>query len=79
MITTTTTFDVFTVECGGNITDKDNGLIMSPNYPEKYTTSAPGGSFQCHWFIYVKPKHKILLYFEDFEVEGKPNGERDYF
>ncbi len=36
---------------------------------------ATGGSFQCHWFIYVKPKHKILLYFEDFEVEGKPNGE----
>jgi hypothetical protein len=33
---------VFAVECGGNITDKDNGIISSPNYPEKYTTSAPG-------------------------------------
>ncbi len=32
----------FAVECGGNITDKDNGIISSPNYPEKYTTSAPG-------------------------------------
>jgi len=30
------------------------------------------GSLQCHWFIHVPPGHKILLYFDDFEVEGNP-------
>ena len=32
------------------------------------------GSLQCHWFIHVPPGHKILLYFDDFEVEGNPAG-----
>ena len=26
-------------DCGGNITDSENGFIKSPNYPEKYTTN----------------------------------------
>ena len=52
----------------------ENGAIKSPNYPEKYADSSSSGSHQCHWFIHVKPRHKILLYFEEFEVEGKPNG-----
>jgi hypothetical protein len=26
-------------DCGGNITDSENGIIKSPNYPEKYTTN----------------------------------------
>ena len=34
---------------------------------------------QCHWFIHVRPGHKVLLYFEEFEVEGKPEGESDIF
>ena len=51
---------------------------MSPNYPDKYADSSSGGSHQCHWFIHVKPRHKILLYFEEFEVEGKPNGTYEY-
>ena len=34
---------------------------------------------QCHWFIHVRPGHKVLLYFEEFEVEGKPEGESDRF
>ena len=34
---------------------------------------------QCHWFIHVRPGHKVLLYFEEFEVEGKPEGESNQF
>eukprot|EP00090_Calanus_glacialis_P014380 TRINITY_DN23170_c0_g1_i1.p1 TRINITY_DN23170_c0_g1~~TRINITY_DN23170_c0_g1_i1.p1 ORF type:complete len:870 (-),score=100.53 TRINITY_DN23170_c0_g1_i1:1263-3872(-) len=66
-------------DCGGNITDSENGFIKSPNYPEKYTTNDQKkegtgyGSLQCHWFIHAKPGHKILLYFDDFEVEGNPS------
>ena len=26
-------------DCGGNITDSENGYIKSPNFPEKYTTN----------------------------------------
>ncbi|XP_071744912.1 LOW QUALITY PROTEIN: cubilin [Lepeophtheirus salmonis] len=64
---------IFGDGCGGNITDLDNGVITSPNYPEKYSSSKISGNQQCHWFIHVKPRHKILLYFEEFEVEGTPN------
>ena len=32
------------------------------------------GSLQCHWFIHARPGHKILLYFDVFEVEGNPAG-----
>jgi len=63
-------------DCGGNITDSENGFIKSPNYPEKYTTNDQRkegyGSLQCHWFIHARPGHRILLYFEKFEVEGNP-------
>ena len=38
--------------------------------------SAEFGSKVCHWFVYAKPGHRILLYFSEFEVEGKPNGKR---
>lgn len=58
---------------------QSNGVIHSPNYPEKYATSTEGLSVQCHWFLHASPGHNILLYFEDFEVEGKPNGELTYF
>jgi len=60
-------------DCGGNISNSENGVIKSPNYPEKYSSNDPSyGSLQCHWFIHVPPGHKILLYFDDFEVEGNP-------
>jgi len=60
-------------DCGGNITDAENGIIKSPNFPEKYTASGRGsGSKVCHWFVYARPGHRVLLYFSDFEVEGKP-------
>ena len=66
--------DVDYLECGGNITNQQNGIIHSPNFPEKYATSDLPVSIQCNWFIYAQPNHKILMYFEEFEVEGKPNG-----
>ena len=63
-------------ECGGNITNLENGVITSPNFPEKYSDSGSStGNKQCNWFINAKPKHRILLFFQDFEVEGKPQGE----
>ena len=65
---------IFVAECGGNISGKSNGMIHSPNYPEKYASSDMGGSMQCHWFINASPGHRILLFFETFEVEGKPIG-----
>ena len=37
-------------------------VIVMPGY----------GSLQCHWFIHARPGHKILLYFDVFEVEGNP-------
>ncbi|XP_059082755.1 cubilin-like isoform X2 [Tigriopus californicus] len=64
---------VFGNECGGNITNLENGIISSPNYPEKYSESTIGGNTQCHWFIHVRPNHKILVFFEEFEVEGEPS------
>jgi len=63
-------------DCGGNITDAENGIIKSINFPEKYTSSGKEfGSKVCHWFVYAKPAHRVLLYFSEFEVEGNP-GER---
>ena len=63
-------------DCGSNITGESNGIIHSPNFPEKYASSAQDNvTQQCHWFIHVRPGHKVLLYFEEFEVEGKPEGE----
>jgi len=60
-------------DCGSNITGELNGIIHSPNFPEKYASSAQDNmTQQCHWFIHVRPGHKVLLYFEEFEVEGKP-------
>ena len=29
-------------DCGGNITDAENGIIKSPNFPEKYSSSGKG-------------------------------------
>ena len=68
---------LFFPECGGNITNQENGIITSPNYPEKYSSSSGGGNQQCNWFIHVRPGHKIHIYFEEFEVEGKPSGENE--
>ena len=34
------------------------------------------GSKVCHWFVYAKPAHRVLLYFSEFEVEGNPGGKK---
>ena len=65
-------------ECGGNVSGQTNGVIHSPNYPEKYATSSEAASIQCHWFIHVNPGHKVMMYFETFEVEGNPTGIVDF-
>ena len=28
-------------DCGGNISNSENGVIKSPNYPEKYSSNDP--------------------------------------
>ena len=32
-------------DCGGNITDAENGIIKSPNFPEKYASSGKGRNY----------------------------------
>ncbi|RXG74004.1 Neuropilin-2, partial [Armadillidium vulgare] len=59
-------------DCGSNITKHEWGEITSPNWPEKYGSPASDESFTCDWFIYVRPQHKILLWFAEFSVEGNP-------
>ncbi|XP_064628217.1 cubilin-like isoform X3 [Lineus longissimus] len=55
-------------ECGANITRSHGGVITSPNYPQKYQIN-----FSCEWWIYpTSPMNKILLQFEDFDMEGTP-------
>ncbi|EEB14888.1 hypothetical protein Phum_PHUM333350, partial [Pediculus humanus corporis] len=52
-----------------------SGFKASPNFPLNYEGPGRGlASKTCNWFIKVKPKHKILLYFEIFAVEGEPSG-----
>ncbi|RWS07949.1 cubilin-like protein, partial [Dinothrombium tinctorium] len=54
-------------DCGENITNLSNGVIVSPQYPQPY----PSQRQVCNWYITVKPRHKILLYFENFLIEGQ--------
>ena len=70
------TISYLNTECGGNVTGLSNGVIHSPKFPEKYaqTNDNNAKNIQCHWFINVTPGHRILLYFETFEVEGNPAG-----
>ena len=62
-------------ECGANITSGHGGVIMSPNYPDKYAVNA-----SCEWYIYpTKPSNRILLEFADFKMEGTSHSEYDCF
>ena len=59
--------------CGSNITNQEWGEMTTPNFPEKYgSPSSVSDSVTCDWFIYVRPHHKILLWFPYFSVEGNP-------
>nr|XP_027195182.1 uncharacterized protein LOC113789799 isoform X1 [Dermatophagoides pteronyssinus] len=55
-------------DCGGNFTNLENGIIQTPNYPNNY----PAAMQVCNWFITVRPGSKVLLYFDEFSVEGDP-------
>lgn len=59
--------------CGGNIS-KAFGVIQSPNYPLNYDGPKENGSKVCNWYLSVRPRHRILLNFEAFAVEGEPSG-----
>ncbi|XP_049849877.1 cubilin isoform X2 [Schistocerca gregaria] len=62
-------------DCGSNVSSSDYGVIQSPNFPQKYDGPSRGVSSKtCNWYISVRPKHKILLNFEYFAVEGNPAG-----
>lgn len=55
-------------DCGRNITAADSGLITSPGYPEPYKNDRQ----LCSWYITVKPRRRVHLYFTLFHVEGEP-------
>ncbi|XP_063244265.1 cubilin [Bacillus rossius redtenbacheri] len=60
-------------DCGDNVTNLDDGVIVSPKFPLNYDAPSKGiSSLTCNWFINVRIKHKILLNFEVFAVEGDP-------
>jgi hypothetical protein len=62
-------------DCGSNVSGAESGVISSPNFPLNYDSPVRGlASKTCNWYIIVRPKHKILLNFEFFAVEGEPSG-----
>lgn len=62
-------------DCGGNYTGETYGIITSPNYPSNYNGPGKGlATKTCNWFVSSKSGHKILLYLEEFAVEGDPAG-----
>lgn len=61
-------------ECGGNYTGLEAGVLTSPNFPDNYGAPDKTDSSYCDWYIQVKPYHKVLLWFESFDVEGNPGG-----
>ncbi|XP_034244816.1 tolloid-like protein 2 [Thrips palmi] len=59
--------------CGGNVS-KAFGVIQSPNYPANYDGPKDGNASKtCNWYLTVRLRHKILLNFESFAVEGEPS------
>ncbi|KAG8237067.1 hypothetical protein J437_LFUL005174 [Ladona fulva] len=60
-------------DCGSNLSSQESGVISSPNWPSNYDGPQRGlASKTCNWFVGVRPRHKILLNFEYFAVEGEP-------
>ncbi|KAF4525770.1 hypothetical protein B566_EDAN002032 [Ephemera danica] len=63
------------LKCGGNVSSQEYGVISSPNWPNNYEGPERGlASRTCNWYLTVRPRHKILLNFEAFAVEGEPQG-----
>ncbi|XP_055936422.1 cubilin-like isoform X1 [Argiope bruennichi] len=56
------------VDCGRNISELTEGVLLSPGFPGSYSPSLQ----VCNWFITVRPHHRILLSFVFFQIEGDP-------
>ncbi|KFM76020.1 Cubilin, partial [Stegodyphus mimosarum] len=53
--------------CGGTLT-APQGVITSPNFPDVYENN-----LNCEWLIRIRPENRILLTFEEFNLEGHAN------
>lgn len=58
--------------CGGHFV-KLNGVIKSPNYPDRYTNKR-----ECVWVIEAPNKHRVLLSVQNFEIERHSSCAFDY-
>lgn len=69
-------FHFSNVECGQNITQAQSGVLTSPKWPQKYDGPSKGeGSATCNWYLSVRPGSRVMLHFQNFAIEGEPNGE----
>lgn len=55
--------------CEGNLRH-DMGLIISPNYPDKYPNN-----LVCEWTIVLATGENILLNFIDFDMNRDPSND----
>lgn len=68
-------FSLFSTGCFYDITSGGGGQIFSENYPHKYLINST-----CEWRISSKQRGaRILLMFDIFSMEGKPDCEWDLF
>ncbi|MGH0134647.1 UNVERIFIED_CONTAM: hypothetical protein FKN15_029245 [Acipenser sinensis] len=58
--------------CGGVFT-APSGEIHSPNYPNPYSVNV-----DCSWIINVDQGHRVLLTFNDFDIENHDSCGYDY-
>ncbi|XP_050407117.2 cubilin, partial [Patella vulgata] len=59
-------------QCGGELTE-DQGIVISPNYPNAYTHNA-----QCVWTIRVTPGDTISLTFTNMDLESQASCRYDF-
>lgn len=58
--------------CGGNFSTP-TGTLMSKNFPENYPHNT-----DCEWLISVEESKRVVLTFQDFDVESSTNCTYDY-
>ena len=49
------------------------GFLHSENFPNPYPDNQ-----HCEYVLHANPEHRIILYFDEFELEPGPNCEADY-
>ncbi|XP_055944726.1 cubilin-like isoform X2 [Argiope bruennichi] len=59
--------------CGGDIKNKNNFMITSPNYPNGYPMETT-----CYWHVSYPPGNRIELTIMDLDMEGVPGCHFDY-